>query len=129
MTARRSEHQEQAVLVGLLRNFYPDVLFFAIPNGGLRNVKVAVKLKAEGVLPGVPDLLVAEPRGSFHGLFVEMKAIGGTTSKDQKKVKLALEARGYAVTVAKGSQQAFHVVETYLGLSDPVAYEKSALGE
>src|SRR3990167_7125439 len=41
----------------------PDVrLLFAIPNGGLRNIRVAMNLKAEGVRAGIPDYFLAVPR-------------------------------------------------------------------
>ena len=113
----RSEHTEQAVFVGLVRNFYPDVLIFAIPNGGLRDKRTAVKLKAEGVLAGVPDTMIAEPSGIYHGLFVEMKRKGGRVSKAQVEVREKLEEKGYRVEVAQGSEEAFGLFETYFGIS------------
>ena len=32
-----------------------------VPNGGLRNKRVAAQLKRQGVKPGVPDVLIFEP--------------------------------------------------------------------
>ena len=115
----RSEHTEQAVFVGLVRNFYPEVLIFAIPNGGLRDKRTAVKLKAEGVLAGVPDLMIAEPRATYSGLFVEMKRKGGRVSKAQVEVREKLEAKGYRVHVAQGSEEAFALFELYMLLPEP----------
>ena len=116
----RTEHAEQVLLVARVRQFIGrDVLFFAVPNGGKRGKAEASRLKAEGVVPGVPDLVFAEPRGGFHGLYVEMKrADGGRTSKDQVEIIDKLRARGYFVTVAAGADVAFDQVRAYLNLPE-----------
>ena len=48
-----TEHEEQVALfewASYLYNQYPVLkLMFAIPNGGLRNIKTAINLKKEGV--------------------------------------------------------------------------------
>mgnify|MGYP001579592506 FL=1 len=51
---------------------------FAIPNGGLRDMRTAVNLKAEGVKSGVPDIFLPCPihtewATQYAGLFIEMK--------------------------------------------------------
>ena len=116
-SARRSEHQEQVELVARVRHFHPGTLVFAIPNGGARLKQEAVRLKAEGVLAGVPDLLVPEPRGPYHGLFVEMTRIGGKATQDQGRRMVQLTDRGYKVYLAnRGSDDAFAMVEDYLAL-------------
>lgn len=72
-----SEHDEQAGFfewAAYSRGKYPELDFmFAIPNGGLRHVTVAQKLKAEGVRPGVPDTFLPVARGGYHGLWIEFK--------------------------------------------------------
>jgi hypothetical protein len=112
----RLERQEQVELVALLQTQHPDVLFFAIPNGGARDKRVASRLKAEGVLAGVCDLFVAEPRGGYPGLFVEMKrTTGGTVSPKQRRFMRRARARGYKVEVCdRGARAALEVVEAYL---------------
>ena len=115
--ARRSEHQEQVELVARVRHFHPGTLIFAIPNGGKRVKQEAVRLRAEGVLAGVPDLLVPEPRGPYHGLFVEMKRVGGKATADQSRLMQALRSRGYCIMLAdRGVDHVFALVEDYLGL-------------
>ncbi len=118
MTKPRTEHQEQVILVGRLRAFHPDVLVYAVPNGGGRTGWDATRLKAEGVLPGVPDLVVAEPRGEYHGLYVEMKRTKfGSVSSKQASVMNKLLARGYAVMVAdEGAEKAYEEICQYLAL-------------
>ena len=114
MLGMRSESTEQTILVARLRQFHPDLLVMSIPNGGKRDPRVAAQMKREGVLPGAPDLLVAEPRDGQHGLFVEMKRQkGGRVSEDQKTVHDKLKARGYEVVVCEGADSAYVAVLRY----------------
>lgn len=80
-----SEHNLQTGCVTWFRLQYPKLadLLFAIPNGGLRNKVVAQKLKDEGVLPGVSDLLLAVPMHGYHGFFIEMKYGNNKLTKSQ----------------------------------------------
>ncbi len=127
MTARRnvsgagSESHEQVLVIAHLRAFHPDVLVASVPNGGKRGKREAARLKAEGVLPGYPDLLIDEPRGGFHGLRVEMKRTkGGRLSADQRRVIALLRARGYAVATCHGAADAIETIECYLATPDPI---------
>lgn len=105
-----SEHEEQAGFVRWFRDRFPGVLIFAIPNGEHRAVSVARRLKAEGVVPGVPDLFVPEWR-----LWIEMKRIkGGRLSDEQKEIIQRLEAIGYTVIVGKGARDASAQVLSFL---------------
>lgn len=111
----RSEKTEQVTFVSRVRHFYPGTLVFAIPNGGNRNAKEAAGLKREGVLAGVPDLMIAEPRGGFCGLFIEMKRkTGGRVSAEQKELISKLRARGYRAEVARGVDEAWALFEEYM---------------
>lgn len=96
--------------------------FHAIPNGGHRHKKTAARLKAEGVKAGVPDLFVAEPRGAFHGLYLEMKRrAGGRASPAQVERVRELRTRGYAALFCRGADEAWAAVELYL--DHPEAFE------
>lgn len=109
------EHDEQKALVQWLKWQHPGLLFSATPNGGHRHPATAARLKAEGVQPGVPDLTIYEPRGRYHGLFIEMKRRrGGQLSPEQKVWLAALEARDYRVAVCKGFEEAKATIEEYL---------------
>lgn len=97
-----SEHWEQCQVVQWFRRTYPGVLIHAIPNGGARSMATAGRLKAEGVVPGIPDLFIPSWR-----LWVEMKRQkGGSMSKEQKTCKSYLENVGYSVLVCKGAEDA-----------------------
>jgi len=102
LTKFPSESEEQ---IGFLRWFettFPGVRILHVPNGGHRAMSVAKKMKAEGVRPGVPDLLV--PRWF---LWIEMKRQkGGRLSADQKDWISYLEGIGQTVIVGEGATDA-----------------------
>ena len=75
----------------------------------------AKRMKATGYKRGFPDVFVYEPRGSFHGLAIELKKDkGGRVSTSQKEWVEALKIRGYKSVVAKGYDEAVNVLELYL---------------
>ena len=97
-----SEHSEQVGFINWFRVKYPNVLIFAIPNGEKRAITVAKRLKAEGVVRGIPDLFIPQ-----WTLWVEMKRIsGGRLSPEQKAMIQYLEGIGQKVIVAKGAADA-----------------------
>lgn len=99
---QKSEHLEQVAYVSWFRKTYPEARIFAIPNGGGRSIATAGRLKAEGVLPGVPDLYVPA-----WGLWVEMKkAKGSKVSKEQKDWHEYLVSIGHCVIVTLGCNDA-----------------------
>lgn len=92
------ESDEQIAFVKWFRSEYPGVLIWATPNGGSRQKREALKLRAEGVVSGVPDLFIPEWR-----LFVEMKRQkGGVVSPEQKAIMAELVRVGYVCQVCNG---------------------------
>lgn len=113
MKTGRYEHVEQRSFVSWFRKTYPDVLIFAIPNGGYRSKATAAKLKVTGVTPGIPDLFIPE-----YGLWIEMKrANGGVVGREQKAVMEELERCGYTCRVAHGDNEARTIVQEVI---DPI---------
>lgn len=105
-----TEHEEQREVVRWVRQTWPGVIIFAIPNGGARSPATAGRLKLEGVLAGVPDLFVPD-----WALFVEMKRQkGGTVSADQKIIIAKLRAVGYQVLICKGADEAKRQIVEFL---------------
>lgn len=102
-----TEHEEQVRFVEWFRTKYPSVLIFAIPNGGIRNIVTATKLKAEGVESGIPDLYIPE----WH-TWIEMKRIkNGKLSPAQKEKIAYLESIGDHVIVGLGWEKAKQELE------------------
>lgn len=115
MVARLSiEHKEQVKLVQRVRAFYPDVLIASIPNGGNRSASERVRLHAEGVLAGMPDLCVLKQSKGFGGLFVEMKTKTGVVSKEQSCIAKQLNSEGYLCVIARSADEGFKFIEEYL---------------
>lgn len=114
-----SEHDEQVALISWVRlheGRYPDLkLLYAIPNGGARNLIVAMKLKREGVKSGVLDLHLPVPVGEFHGLWVEMKYGKGKLTEAQQDFKEEMDRRGFATAVCWNWIDAAQVIADYLG--------------
>lgn len=112
-----SEHDEQCNLVCWFRLQYPHLTrnFFAIPNGGHRNIVVAKKLKNEGVSRGVADLFLMAAKGGWHGLFIEMKPIkGGQQTENQKEFEKKCKEAGYKYFLARGCKAAQDCIREYL---------------
>ncbi len=109
-----TEHQEQVMLIKWFRLAFPKHIIFAIPNGGARHIVAAVKLKAEGVLAGVPDLFLMVPKGEWHGMFIEMKAKTGKVSDSQKEFINNAKEMGYLAVVCFGFDEAKTAITNYL---------------
>lgn len=89
---------------------------FSIPNGGWRDPVGASILRREGLRPGICDLFLAHPRGSYCGLFIEMKAEGGTPSDEQEQFIKLMRAEGYLVDVCYSYDEAANLITGYLKL-------------
>ena len=107
-----TEREEQIMVIKYLT--LKKIPFYAIPNGGSRNVKEAANMKAEGVSAGVPDICIQLPNKTYHGLYIEMKRQkGGIVSKHQKKWIEILNNNGYLAKVCCGFNEAKNVIEKY----------------
>jgi hypothetical protein len=109
-----NEHQIQVAVVTWFRLQYPKLIMFAIPNGGMRNIGTAIKLKNEGVLAGVADLFLMSPNKTHHGLFIEMKAAKGKVSDQQKYFLEQAQAKGYATCVCHSFDEAQAAIICFL---------------
>jgi len=109
-----TEHDHQKIVISTIRRDFPGVLIFAIPNAGTASPQRGARLKEEGLLAGIPDLMIARAAQGFHGLFVEMKTLAGSASKEQKAVIAKLQAEGYRCEVAKGYDCALKIIRDYL---------------
>lgn len=90
-------------------------LIYAIPNGGLRHIGVAKKMKDEGQRSGVWDIAVDVPCNNFAGLKIEVKKPGGRLTKDQISFGRLCQRAGYAVAVCFSTTEILTAIEHYLG--------------
>lgn len=111
MANKKNEHHLQCVIVKWLDLMNYD--FFAIPNGGLRNIRVATQLKAEGVKSGVADLFICKPNANYHGLFVELKIGTNKQQPSQVAFEQVVKKHGYQYVVVKSLDQMIEVLKQY----------------
>lgn len=111
-----SERQIQIRCVSWFRARYPEAskVFFACPNGGIRNAWTAKNLKDEGALSGVADLILLVPRHGYSCLCIEMKKPGGRQSDTQKAFQEALEAFKGKYVICYSLEEFQAVVSDYL---------------
>lgn len=103
---KSTESVEQIKFVQHVRTFYPEVLVFSVPNGGDVSASQRIRLTQEGMLAGVPDvLLFAQHRPT---LAIEFKRPDGKgkVSSEQVAVGVQFEGVGAVVRVATSSDQA-----------------------
>ena len=97
---RETEHQVQCAIAQYLD--MRGLCWWAIPNGGNRNLITAKKLKAEGVKKGVPDICIIN-EGMAYFLEVKRPASSnskkGYLSKAQKEKIAELKEAGAEVAV------------------------------
>jgi hypothetical protein len=128
---RVSEHAEQAA-------FFAEVLFtyqhradfiskllFSVPNGmwlgGNNKFALMNKFKAEGLQPGVADILYLQPRGEYNCLVIEMKALDkrnvkDAVSADQAEFLAAVNGAGGLGEVCYGCDEAMKIFNLYMSL-------------
>lgn len=112
---REVEHHLQVACVNWFRLQYPHFAksLLAVPNGGMRNAIVGAKLKAEGVLAGVADLLLLEANWEYRGLAIEFKTEEGRQSKAQEEWQRYITGRGWEYVIVRSIDQFIKVVNDY----------------
>ena len=115
MGAENTEHRLQCECVKWFRFAHKkDGIIYAIPNGGLRKQTVALELKAEGQMNGIPDLHIPVPRKGYASLYIEMKnGKAGRLSDAQKEIIEQLRKLGNKVEVVRTFDEFKEVVDDY----------------
>lgn len=121
----RTEEAEQARLVRwshkrLARELMPALAFLHhSPNGGKRDGFTGAQMKALGVKPGFPDLILPARSGQHPGLAIEMKSSTGRVSDEQAAWLDYLTGQQWATAVARSADEARTILCDYLGI-DPL---------
>lgn len=119
--AMRSEDTEQIAVIQWSQynmNRYPELKWLHhCPNGGSRNKHEAVKLKQMGVKAGVSDLCLPYPKGSYCGLYIEMKYGDGRHQSSQKEFLKDMAKAGHFVVTCYSAEEAIEVIKEYLQLA------------
>ena len=110
------ERELQIACFTYFRLQYPLMagLYFAIPNGGSRNVREAVNLKRSGTLSGVADTFLAFPTKYHHGLWIEFKSLKGKMSDNQMTFQAEVVEQGYEYRIVNSFDEFIKVIKEYL---------------
>ncbi len=124
LTVKLSEHDIQSMYVRIVRlhqNKYPELqLMFAVPNGAhlagdeIRRAIKMRKMKEEGFVPGVPDLMLPIARGKYYGLALEFKSATGKVSDQQKDYMNKLTNYGWKCEVVNDASKAWEITLHYI---------------
>jgi len=107
---KKPEAREQARLVAGLRRHWSFLhiserpIIAAVPNGGSRDAREAMNMKTQGVLAGMPDLVIICPNRLT--LWIEMKAAEGRVSMDQTVIHSQIVGLGHTMIVAYSAEEA-----------------------
>lgn len=111
------EHRIQCACVRWFALQYPALRqrLFAVPNGGRRDATTASRLKAEGVVAGVSDLILLKSTRNYGALLIEMKTRSGRQSPLQKLWQKTVCADGeYKYVVCRSFDDFKREVDDYL---------------
>ena len=111
MIRRKStEHVEQTKFVMYVRTFHPSILCWSIPNGSGTTASNRLRLTQEGLLSGMPDLMLMDSGPSVLALEFKRPDGKGCTSKAQDRALERLSEMGCTVEVVnslEGAKTAF----------------------
>jgi len=103
-----------------LREIAPALRWmFHTPNGGKRDAITGGQMRALGVKPGVPDLLMPVVSGQDCGLALEFKSAVGRMSPEQDEWADHLKLNGWLVLLVRSADAARAAVMHYLNVELP----------
>ena len=110
------EHRIQSACVRWFRLQYPKMKhnLFAVPNGSKRDVIIGAKLKEEGVLAGVADLILLKSNRFYGALLIEMKTPEGRQSDTQKEWQQKITDDGFKYVIVRSLEDFQREVKQYL---------------
>lgn len=128
---KHEESLSQIALIAWFKLRYPTLegLLVGYPAGVYLGIKQRVRMKAMGLTPGFPDLMLLVPRyfEIYHpgstpkverhykpGLFIEMKSEKGKVSKVQKEYHKKLADQGYTIVIPYSFEEAKDEIKKYL---------------
>lgn len=114
LTLTESAIQQQCIRWFRITHGKLSGMLFSIPNEGKRARANASRMKAQGIVSGVADLMLMVARGGFHGLFIEMKSEVGRQNANQKRFQADAESQGYRYVICRDLTEFSDVIEKYL---------------
>jgi len=125
---KASEESLQTAVSSYIKLQFPDVMFTAESSGIRLTIGQAVKAKKQRSQRGLPDMIILEPRGKYHGLCLELKKEGSSPFKKDGTLKAGqhlleqshaireLKKRGYFACFCSGFYQSKEMIDAYMRL-------------
>jgi len=115
----RSEFDEQVSIFEWAEVKQAEIPELQLLNSSLNGVRLsigaAMKAKRAGMKAGFPDIFLPVARNGFHGLFIELKKIGGQKASVDQHIWLGwLTDQGYDCYVCYGAGPAIFTITSYL---------------
>lgn len=126
--AQKQEERLQTAVANYIKMQYPNVIFTSESSGIRVSMGVAVQMKRQRSKHKLPDLIILEPKGKFHGLCIELKKNrkeiylkdGSLSSKkhvqEQKKTLDLLNEKGYKAVFSCGFDETQKIIDEYMSL-------------
>jgi hypothetical protein len=111
------EHRLQCACVRWFKMQYKQLSYalFAVPNGGRRDPITGARLKAEGALAGVSDLILLQRNSRYGALLIEMKTSKGRHSPAQKAWSKAITSGDeFKYVTCRSLQEFMFAINEYL---------------
>ena len=124
--SKKLEESAHQTICNYIKIMYPDVIFTSDGSGLKLPMGLAVKYAKQKSGRGIPDIIIMQPRGQYHGLMIEVKKDGarvwlkdGTLSTDkhireQAAVLDRLNRVGYMAVFCIGAKHGIDIVEEYM---------------
>lgn len=128
---KRRKPKEESLQIAVsdyLKMAYPKVIFTAEGSGIRLTMGQAIKAKRQRSQRGLPDMIILEPRGVFHGLLIELKREDQSPFKkdgglrkcehlqEQMSAIFKLTRTGYFASFATGFDEARKIIDEYMSL-------------
>jgi len=111
---QQSDAKESSIHIAVVHHLElfgkPNLFWWHTPNGELRSVETARKLKAMGVRPGISDLLFIFRNRLFA---LELKTKAGRTTPEQVRFQTLVLATGGDAAVARSFGDALTILENW----------------
>ena len=86
----------------------PKHSIFAVPNGGNRSKREAMKFKATGLVAGVSDLIIVQPN---RVIFVEVKLEKGRQQPNQFEFEKTVTALGFEYYLVRSLEEFKKIIQ------------------
>ena len=126
---QKKEESLQLAISKYIKLQYPDAIFNCDLASGMRlPIHIAAKAKAQRSSRGQPDLIILEPKASFHGLCIELKKdkesvlkVDGSFKKnkhieEQSKMLNRLWNKGYYTCFGYGFDDTKRIIDWYFSI-------------